>query len=186
MNLSESYCNHLRDQLRDWQRAFRTKHGHLPTRADFDALEHDGTARAKIIHGAYTTLNQATGNSFLKVCFKTCLDFTCVYDFVLLLEVVVLEKIDGRWVVQTVPSLRCCVPTSSDMALVRTGVLILLTSRVLRLPSRHAFDVILTAIASDRPLCPCNRSLPSRSCHQAPTSTRPMKEGPHAVDASIP
>lgn len=71
MNPTESYCDHLRGQLKDWQRAFRIKKGRLPSREDFEALKDDGSSRARIVYDAYTALNQATGNSFSKVRFQS-------------------------------------------------------------------------------------------------------------------
>lgn len=64
---SESYCNHLRSQLQEWQRAFRSKSGRAPLQEDFEALGQDGSARGKLLHGSYLALNRATGNTFAKV-----------------------------------------------------------------------------------------------------------------------
>lgn len=64
---SESYCNHLRGQLKEWERAFRSRNGRLPKQPDFEALENDGSARGRLVHGAYMALNHATGDSFIKV-----------------------------------------------------------------------------------------------------------------------
>lgn len=64
---SESYCNHLRGQLKEWERAFRSRNGRFPKQADFDALEGDGSARGRLLHGSYLALNRATGDSFTKV-----------------------------------------------------------------------------------------------------------------------
>ncbi|CAN0081552.1 unnamed protein product, partial [Scytosiphon promiscuus] len=63
---SESYCNHLRGQLKEWERAFRSRNGRFPKQADFDALESDGSARGRLLHGSYLALNRATGDSFTK------------------------------------------------------------------------------------------------------------------------
>lgn len=65
---SESYLNHLRGQLKEWERAFRGKNGHGPRQADFEALERDSSARGRLVHRAYQALNRATGDSFIKVC----------------------------------------------------------------------------------------------------------------------
>lgn len=65
---SESYCSHLRSQLRDWQNAFRSKHGRPALQEDFEALRHDGSARGKLVHEAYMALNRATSDAFIKVC----------------------------------------------------------------------------------------------------------------------
>lgn len=64
---SESYCNHLRGQLKEWERAFRSRNGRFPKQPDYEALEDDGSARGRLVHGAYTALNRATGDSFIKV-----------------------------------------------------------------------------------------------------------------------
>lgn len=64
---SESYCNHLRGQLKDWQRAFRSKNGRVPNQGDFEALQRDTSARGKLVHEAYLALNRATGDGFVKV-----------------------------------------------------------------------------------------------------------------------
>ena len=68
-----SYCNHLRDQLREWQRGFKARTGRQPTLEDFDALQHDSSARGKLVHGAYLALNRSTGGSFAKVLFTLTL-----------------------------------------------------------------------------------------------------------------
>ena len=64
---SESYCNHLRGQLKEWERAFRSRNGRFPKQPDYEALENDGSARGRLVHGAYMALNHATGDSFIKV-----------------------------------------------------------------------------------------------------------------------
>lgn len=64
---SESYCSHLRGQLKEWERAFRSRNGRFPKQPDYEALESDGSARGRLVHGAYLALNRATGDSFTKV-----------------------------------------------------------------------------------------------------------------------
>lgn len=68
---SESYCNHLRTQLKEWQKAFRGRNGRLPDQSDFEALGVAESARGRLVHRAYLALNQATGDSFTKVCVPT-------------------------------------------------------------------------------------------------------------------
>jgi len=65
---SESYCNHLRGQLKEWERSFRSRKGRFPKQSDFEALQTDGSARGRLLHAAYLALNRATGDSFVKVC----------------------------------------------------------------------------------------------------------------------
>lgn len=65
---SESYCNHLRGQLKEWERSFRNRKGRSPKQSDFEALESDDSARGRLVHSAYLALNRATGDSFVKVC----------------------------------------------------------------------------------------------------------------------
>lgn len=64
---SDSYRSHLRNQLREWQRAFKSKHGRAPLQPDFEALRDDGSARGKLLHRSYVELNRATDNAFAKV-----------------------------------------------------------------------------------------------------------------------
>lgn len=64
---SESYCNHLRGQLKEWERAFRSRNGRFPKQPDFEALEGDSSARGRLVHAAYVALNRATRDSFVKV-----------------------------------------------------------------------------------------------------------------------
>lgn len=64
---SEGYCNHLRGQLKEWERAFRSKNGRFPKQHDFEALDSDASARGRLVHAAYLALNRATGDSFTKV-----------------------------------------------------------------------------------------------------------------------
>lgn len=64
---SESYRSHLRGQLKEWERAFRSRNGRLPKQPDFEALEGDASARGRLVHGAYVALNRATGDGFIKV-----------------------------------------------------------------------------------------------------------------------
>lgn len=64
---SDSYCNHLRSQLQEWQRAFRSKNGRAPLQQDFEALGQDSSTRGKILHASYVALNRVTGDTFAKV-----------------------------------------------------------------------------------------------------------------------
>ncbi|CAN0362227.1 unnamed protein product, partial [Ectocarpus fasciculatus] len=63
---SEGYCNHLRGQLKEWERAFRSRNGRFPKQRDFEALDSDASARGRLVHTAYLALNRATGDSFTK------------------------------------------------------------------------------------------------------------------------
>lgn len=67
MEKGDAYCGHLREQLKSWQRVFRSKHGRLPEPVDFEALQNDESARGKLTHAAYVALNRATDGGFAKV-----------------------------------------------------------------------------------------------------------------------
>lgn len=67
--ISRSYYNNLREKLIEWQKGFESKNGRQPTREDFNALEHESSARSKLVHAAYKALNHTMREDFAKVSF---------------------------------------------------------------------------------------------------------------------